>query len=193
MHLGCLIVPVKDSQVVIGLMGLSEAAIEAKKMGHCWFPIGEPDPRYRGGRVWERVKVTAVGSIRANFDIIVIDNKKNVKEYAMASPLINEKTVMTNSANIDDDTTEKTDSFETAGYNKVTGLIYADQDLTIYVDQSIDMSNWDVVTTINYIGTATDGGFSVEIIAPYARVRFDNSSGSDTESCRKTVRLSAGA
>lgn len=185
--------PEKDSQVVIGLMGLSEAAIEAKKLGYCWFPIGELDPSYRGGRVWERVKVAAVGSIRANFDIIVIDNKKNVKEHALASPLINEKTVMTNSTNILDDTTEETDLIETVGYNKITGLIYADQDLTVYIDQSTDLTNWDVVTTVNYVGLSIGGGFSVEIITPYARVRFNNSSGSDTESCRKTVRLSAGA
>jgi len=193
MHLGCLIVSVKDSQVVIGLVGLSEAAISTSKRGYCWFPIGELDPRYRGGRVWERVKVAAINDIRANFDVIVVDNKKNVKEHALESPLINEKTMITNSDNIDDDTTETTDSFETAGYNKITGLIYADQSLTVYIDQSIDMTNWDVVSIVNYIGTATDGGFSVEIIAPYARVRFDNSSGSDTEKCRKTVRLSAGA
>ena len=180
-------------KVVIGLVGLSESSIDMGKQGYCHFPIGEPDPAYLGGKVWERVKVTAIKNIRAHYEVLVVDNRRAVKEHTLESPLINEKTVTSNNDNIKTSTTEKIDLIETTGYNKITGFVFADQNLTIYVDQSFNQTHWDVVSTIPYVGNSTGGAISVEIIAPYARVRFDNSSGTDTSKCRKIIRLSAGA
>lgn len=185
--------PDRDSKIVIGLIGMSDAAISVGKRGYCYFPIGKEDPTYRGGRVWKRVKVTAIDDIHANSDVVVVDNQKNVREQALESPLINEKTILNNSDNIVAGATENTGSVETAGYNKITGFIYADQDLTVYIDQSHDGQNWDVVTTVNYVAEATNGGFNEKIVASYTRVRFYNGSSPATTECRKMVRLSAGA
>lgn len=197
MHLGCLIVPEKDSQVLIGLIGLSDETISAKKRGYCWFPIGEPDPRYRGGRVWERVKVAAIGDIRANYDVLVIDDKKNVKEYSLKVSELKEETLLNNAENIEANSTESTGAFETTGYNKITGYIYAEtSDITVYVDQSNDGQNWDVesdVFTGVYTAGDKDGAFSVEIVARYARARFDNATANDTTNCRKIIKVSSGA
>lgn len=181
-----------SSELIIGMLGISTEPIDSGQKGYCWFPIGKPDPRARGGHEWQRIRITAINDIQAHQDVIVVDDKKNVKEYTLESPLINEKKIKSNTSNINDGDTEEITSFETNGYNKITGFIYADQDLTVYIEQSFDNSNWDVQSTLNYTAETLSGGFSVEVIAPYARVRFSNSSGTDTSECRKLVRLSAG-
>lgn len=181
-----------ESKLVIGMLGWTVNAIEKGESEHCYFPIGEENPIYRGGRTWERAKVTAIDDIRANTDVFIVDDKRHVQEYSQLS-MLKETTLLNSEENIRDDFVEETNSFRTAGFNKITGIIYADQDLTVYIDQSIDGKNWDETTEAkNYTAESNDCAFSVEIVAPYVRIRFVNNSGDDTTECRRFVQLSAG-
>lgn len=103
-----------------------------------------------------------------------------------------ETSVVSNATNINDGVTESVAAFTTSGYNKIAGFIFADQALTVTVEQGRDGTNWDEVTTIAYTASSTDGGFSVEIVAPYARLQFANASGTNTTACRKYAALSTG-
>ena|ERR1035437_3674744 len=57
------------------------------------------------------------------------------------------------------------------------GTVYADQDGTVYIDQSNDDVNYDFPTSYAVVAD-TGFGFNVEAIAPYFRVRFTNGSSS---------------
>jgi len=180
------------SKLVIGMLGWAVESIPKGERRHCFFPTGAEDGRFRGGRTWERIRITAIEDIRAYTDIFVVDDKGHVQADSQLF-MVKVTKILSNSDNILSDRTEITDVFETIGYNKVTGFIYADQDIYVYVDQSIDGKNWDEVTTAKrYTGESNDCAFSVEIAMPYVRVRFTNDSGTDTEECRKFVQLSAG-
>ena len=61
----------------------------------------------------------------------------------------------------------------------ICGSVYADQAGTLYVEQSPDNSNWDVVDTFTVSG-GSGVKFSVEKVAPYARVRYVNGSTDQT-------------
>jgi hypothetical protein len=56
---------------------------------------------------------------------------------------------------------------------RLVGTVFADQPGTLYVEQSPDGTNWDVV---KYFSVSANAGlgFSVEKVAPYARVRYVN-------------------
>jgi len=55
----------------------------------------------------------------------------------------------------------------------VSGMIFSDQDGTIFIEQSGDGTNWDISTS--YPITANDGkGFSEPLFGPYVRIRFLN-------------------
>jgi len=95
--------------------------------------------------------------------------------------------------NLGDGATYTGSQFATAGYNKITGTVYSNRSGTLYVDQSPDGTNYDIVDSISYTGGNTDGGFSVEVVAPYARVRFTNSAGAAQTAFRLYARLSSGA
>ena len=70
------------------------------------------------------------------------------------------------------------DSVEVDKYTRLCGTVIADQDGTIYIDQSPDGTNWDYTSSFNF--TANDGlAFSVEVVCPYARMRVTNTSSSD--------------
>jgi hypothetical protein len=63
---------------------------------------------------------------------------------------------------------------------RIVGTVYSDTRGTLYIEQSPDGDNWDVVTSISIaanIGTS----FNIEKIAKYARVRFVNSGRAQTE------------
>jgi len=69
------------------------------------------------------------------------------------------------------------DSVEVDKYTRLCGTVIADQDGTVYIDQSSDGSNWDYTSSFDF--TAGNGlAFSVEVIAPYGRLRVTNTSGS---------------
>ena len=55
------------------------------------------------------------------------------------------------------------------------GTVYADVDGTLKIQQSPDGTNWDVETSISVTG-GEGKGFSVEIVAPYMRVVYENGS-----------------
>ncbi len=83
--------------------------------------------------------------------------------------------------------------FATDGFNKIIGMLFADRNLTLYIDQSWDGANYDEITTVAYVANATDEGFSVEIIGLYARIRINNASGVNTTVTRMGAYLSSGA
>ena len=56
---------------------------------------------------------------------------------------------------------------------RIVGSVYADVDGTLYVEQSPDNSNWDIVDSFSITG-GSGIGFSVEKVAQYARVRYVN-------------------
>lgn len=85
------------------------------------------------------------------------------------------------------------DWFETGDYNKLIGHVFANQNLTIYLDQSDDGENLRVQTERTYLTNTFDGGFSIEIIAPYFRIRIRNTGGSKTSTFVVWSRLSTGA
>lgn len=73
-----------DKQVVdlrVGMLGWSAEAIAEGKGGYCYFPVGEKDETYEGGRVWIKLRVTAAEDIREERDVIVADPELNVKEH----------------------------------------------------------------------------------------------------------------
>lgn len=83
--------------------------------------------------------------------------------------------------------------FATAGYNKIIGSVYSNATGTLYVDQSQDGTNYDVIDTIAYVGGVFTGGFSVEVVAPYARIRFIDTPVTAQTAFRLYAYLSSGA
>ena len=69
-------------------------------------------------------------------------------------------------------------------YDRVTGSVFADQAGTVYIEQSGDGENWDVVSGSGE-GTAvtadTGAAISEELVLPYYRVRFENGEIEQTE------------
>jgi hypothetical protein len=71
----------------------------------------------------------------------------------------------------------------------VVGMVFADQAGNIFIEQSMDGTNWDLSTT--YAVSANDGkGFKEEIFAPYVRVRYVNGATPQTV-FRLTARFSS--
>jgi len=62
---------------------------------------------------------------------------------------------------------------------RVTGSVYADQAGTLYVEQSPDGTNWDVVDSFS-VSAGSGFGFTVEKVCPYVRVRYVNGTTSQT-------------
>lgn len=69
--------------------------------------------------------------------------------------------------------------FSVAGWGRIVGSVYSDQAGTLYVEQSPDGANWDIATSINY-AAGTTPGFSVEVMAPEARLRYVNGAAAQT-------------
>jgi len=61
----------------------------------------------------------------------------------------------------------------------ICGSVYADQAGTLYVEQSPDGTNWDLVDSYS-VSAGTGLRFSVEKVLPYARVRFVNGATAQT-------------
>ena len=67
------------------------------------------------------------------------------------------------------------DVLDITRYVRLTGIVFADQGCTVYIEQSGDGSNWDYVD--EFAVEANIGrGFSIEAITPYARLRVVNGS-----------------
>jgi len=73
-----------------------------------------------------------------------------------------------------------TSSVDDSPYTRfICGSVYADQPGTLYVEQSPDGSNWDIVDSFS-VSAGTGLKFSVEKVAGYARVRYVNGANSQT-------------
>ena len=64
-------------------------------------------------------------------------------------------------------------SEEVLNFGRITGTVFADVAGTIYVEQSPDNTNWDVVDSWSVAANA-GLGFSVELVARYVRIRYVN-------------------
>ena len=62
---------------------------------------------------------------------------------------------------------------------RIVGSVYADQAGTLYVEQSPNGTNWDVVDSFS-VSAGAGLGFSVEKVCPYARVRYVNGATAQT-------------
>ena len=65
----------------VGMLGLSIDAIDQGKWGYVYLPLGNRDTTFAGGRVWIRIKVRVIESVRAERDIIVANDQGEVKEH----------------------------------------------------------------------------------------------------------------
>jgi hypothetical protein len=63
--------------------------------------------------------------------------------------------------------------FSTNGFGRITGTVFADQSGTVDVDQSSDGANYDYTSSFS-VSASTGLAFSVEVIAPNARIRYVN-------------------
>lgn len=80
-------------------------------------------------------------------------------------------------------------NLQTGREDHVVGMVFADQAGNIFIEQSMDGTNWDLSTT--YAIAANDGkGFSEALYAPYVRVRYVNGATPQT-AFRITARLSS--
>lgn len=70
--------------------------------------------------------------------------------------------------------------FTTAGSAKVVGTVFTDQAGTVYVDQSSDGTNWDATSSVS-VTANTPTSFSVEVVAPYGRLRYVNGATAQTK------------
>jgi hypothetical protein len=66
------------------------------------------------------------------------------------------------------------------GNARITGTVYSDKAGTLYIDFSPDGTNWDYSTTAVSVSAGTGTGFSEEVVAPYARLRYVNGATAQT-------------
>lgn len=76
-------------------------------------------------------------------------------------------------------TYETATSFVCGGNARITGTVFADQAGTLYVDQSSDGTNFDTTTSVS-VTASTGAPFSVEVVAPYGRLRYVNGATAQT-------------
>jgi len=73
-----------------------------------------------------------------------------------------------------------TSSTDSSVYTRfICGSVYADQPGTLYVEQSPDGANWDIVDSYS-VSAGAGLKFNVEKVLPYARVRFVNGATAQT-------------
>jgi hypothetical protein len=70
-------------------------------------------------------------------------------------------------------------SLTVSGYGRIVGTVFADQAGTLYIEQSSDGTNWDASTSVS-VSASTPTSFSVEVVAPTARVRYVNGATAQT-------------
>jgi hypothetical protein len=73
--------------------------------------------------------------------------------------------------------TSTVDSDVTTG--RIVGSVFANQAGTLYIEQSPDNTNWDIVDSFS-VSANVGLGFSVEKVVPYARVRYVNGATAQT-------------
>jgi hypothetical protein len=80
-------------------------------------------------------------------------------------------------------------STSTLGVAGIQFNLKADQNCTVYIDQSTDNSNWDITDSYNYWSSSAGFGITVQAVASYYRVRVKNISGTNTTVCRRQACL----
>ena len=70
-------------------------------------------------------------------------------------------------------------SEEVLTFGRITGTVFADVAGTLYVEQSPDNTNWDVVDSWS-VSAGAGLGFSVELVGRYVRIRFTNGATAQT-------------
>ena len=71
----------------------------------------------------------------------------------------------------------------------VVGMVFADQTGTLFIEESMDNTNWDVSTSIPVVAN-TGQSFKQDIFGPFVRVRYVNDATPQTK-FRLTARLSS--
>jgi len=104
--------------------------------------------------------------------------------YSISAEFLNKVTLLDSTTdNLNASATYTSSQFTVDAYARIIGTLLMTQNGTLYVDQSSDGTNYDFVESTSY--TANDTlGFSVEVVAPYARVRLTNTGGSATTTLR---------
>ena len=76
-------------------------------------------------------------------------------------------------------------------HDTVEGVAFSDKAGTLHVDQSNDGQNWDLDTSIS-VSASTGKDFNVTLVAPYWRLRFVNTTGTDQTVLRIGASTQAG-
>jgi len=78
-------------------------------------------------------------------------------------------------------------AFSIEEYGLIIGTLFADQDLTLHVDERVSPNtDWDARGTTSYTANSLMG-FTAAVIGHEARIVIDNNSGSNTTTCRMYV------
>lgn len=76
-------------------------------------------------------------------------------------------------------------------YGSISGAVFSDQAGTVYIEQSGDQVNADI--SASYTTTANEGqGFVEQLLLPYVRLRFTNTSASNQTTFRLFNRFILG-
>lgn len=114
-----------------------------------------------------------------NYPVKLIDNRDGTYSVAVAI-LKNAQTAGDNTNALLAASASYTGvSLSVEGYARITGTVYSDQAGTLYIEQSPDGTNWDTATSLS-VSAATATSFSVEVVAPYARLRYVNGATAQT-------------
>ena len=104
-------------------------------------------------------KDTTLATVSSKLDKLDELGKLELVDYTMTPLAANDTWIST------------TDSSPYTRY--IVGSVYADQSGTLYVEQSPDGTNWDIVDSYS-VSAGAGLKFSVEKVLPYARVRYVN-------------------
>lgn len=77
----------------------------------------------------------------------------------------------------------------TLGVNAAQINLKTDQNCTVYVDQSIDGTNWDIVDSFNYYYSLGGNSWTVQMTGSYYRIRVTNNGASTTTYFRLQTNL----
>lgn len=76
-------------------------------------------------------------------------------------------------------------------HDTIVGGVFADKAGTLFLEQSSDSKNWDVSASYS-ITASTGDGFSENLVLPYWRIRFKNTTNENQTVLRISVSTQAG-
>ena len=114
-------------------------------------------------------------------------------EYHLQSSVIQDISVIaanSSTSNLNAGATFTGTSTATSGHGVINVHLHADQNCTVYVDQSSDGTNWDATDSYAFNATTLTGqGRSVKCVSSYFRVRVTNNGSSSTTYFRLNTTL----